>query len=373
MLTTSLAATSSALALFACLGLIMACTSPPSSHDDALGPPDLVITDARTQLKTTKVLPHFHAPITAGENLLWCSTMQLAWNELSTLVTGGAGKPSIGTPPNPLAAELLIARGSTSDIDVNAYVAHAGIGPDTINQIRTKLSQTFKGAASPKLLPATLGPTDILAYAYLFKNLEFETPFIKSKAPITFTTTALKAWGCWNDPLTKDLETIRGQVKILAYTSPTNWSVELTTKDPTDRLIISRLEPAATLAATCDAALALATEPAAAMGTRDTLKVPYLNFDITESFSQLTGTQISGAKASGTIDTAIQNIRFKLDERGAILKSEAVMGVTSAPMIRDQPKVMVCDGPFLIQMLKKDASTPYFAAWIANPEILTKN
>ncbi|MCX5690469.1 MAG: hypothetical protein NTV94_11920 [Planctomycetota bacterium] len=369
MLNASLAA----LALFACLGLIMACTTQPSSHDDTIGSPDLVITSASSQLKNTKVVPYFHAPITPNQNLLWCSTMQLAWNELSTLVTGGTGTPGIGMPPNPLAAELLIARGSTNDIDSNAYVAHAGIGPDTINQIRTKLSQTFKGAASPKLLPATLGPDAILAYAYLFKNLEFETPFIKSKAPIPFDAAKLNMWGCWDDHLAKDVDKIRRQVRILAYVSPTNWCVELTTKDPTDRLIIARLEPAPTLAATCDAALALATGPEMAMGMRDTLKVPYLNFDITESFAQLTGTQISGAKASGTIDTAIQNIRFKLDERGAILKSEAVMGVTSAPMIRDQPKIMICDGPFLIQMLKKDATTPYFAAWIANPEILTKN
>jgi hypothetical protein len=99
--------------------------------------------------------------------------------------------------------------------------------------------------------------------------------------------------------------------------------------------------------------------------------VPYLNFDLTESFEALKGVGISGPKGGGSISEAIQNIRLRLDEKGAVLKSEAVIGVTSAPMF-EEPKRMICDGPFLIQMMKQGATTPYFAAWVANPEVLAR-
>jgi hypothetical protein len=376
MFHTSAAAAASALALFASLAAVLACAQPPErpTHDQQAGKPDLVVANASSDLKHTQVVAQFQAPIAEGKSLLWCSTMQLAWNELSTLVTGGNGTPSLGDHPSTLAKDLLVGRGSAADLDAGSFVALAGMGPDTIAQIKDRLDKTFGGSASPKLLPTNLAPGEILAYAYLFKNLQFPTPFIRSKGPISWGSTKLNTWGCWSDDLVTNLSDIRKQVKILAYASRTEWSVELTTSSDQDRFIISRLTPGATLEATSDAALAMGkgSEPAS-MSLRDELRVPYLNFDITESFADLVGTHISGSKTAGTIDAAIQNIRFKLDERGAVLKSEAAMTVTSAPFIRDEPKIMVCDGPFLIQMIRKDATTPYFVAWVANPEILTKN
>ncbi|MEI7658000.1 MAG: hypothetical protein WCK33_08050 [Phycisphaerae bacterium] len=351
----------------------------PPSHDEQLGKPELKVSSVSKELKRTSIVAHLHAPMEAGRTLVWCSTMQLAWNELCSFVTGGQGQPTLSANPGPLAPELMKGRGTRGEIGEGSFVATAGMGPATLDRIKKELAETFKGQASPSLLPANLGPDEILAYAYLFKSLEFPTPFMTSRWPSEWGGGAggkpeatLDMWGWWKDREVPTEEEIRAQVKVLAYDTPERWSVELRTKSQGDRLVISRLAPGVTLAATVDAAneLGKGTEPGGMKGG-DTLRVPYLNFDLTESFEALKGVGISGSKAGGTISEAIQNIRFRLDEKGAVLKSEATIGVTSAPMF-DEPKRMICDGPFLIQLMREGASTPYFAAWIANPEVLAR-
>jgi hypothetical protein len=370
--------------LVAIAGLVAACAGfTPPSHAEIAGKPDLTIDDASSQLKHSKVVAQFQAPIAPGESLLWCSTMQLAWNELGTLMTGGEGSMRLSEPAGSLAPELMHGRGSTSDLSSDCYVACAGMGPATIDTIKRRLSDTFKGQASPKLLPASLGPDDLLAYAYLFKNLEFAKPFITSERPMAWkgpnaaaqAATTVDFWGSWQKHEVEKPWEIREQVSVMAYDSPEHWAVEIATKSTGDRLIIARLDPKATLAATCDEAMALGHgHDAQKLASDDVLQVPYLNFDVTRAFKELVGVGVSGKAHSGTITAAIQNIRFRLDERGAVLKSEAAITVTSAMPMGDkpQPKVMICDGPFLVILCSKEASTPYFAAWIANPELLSR-
>jgi hypothetical protein len=70
---------------------------------------------------------------------------------------------------------------------------------------------------------------------------------------------------------------------------------------------------------------------------------------------------------------AVQNIRFQMDEKGVRLRSEAHMSFGCSAEYRPLPKhVMIFDKPFLIMMERKGNSQPYFALWVANPELLVK-
>ena len=54
-------------------------------------------------------------------------------------------------------------------------------------KIDQELETKFQGEATPRLKPSredTLRPQDIVAYASLFKNLEFAVPFEKVAEPI---------------------------------------------------------------------------------------------------------------------------------------------------------------------------------------------
>lgn len=344
----------------------------PPSHDQLLGKPNLTISDAEKQLRRTRVVGALEAPHQPGTSLLWCSTMQLAWNELAETMNGGPG-PLRVDGDCPLADRLNASVASRDDLDPGSFVAMAGFGQDGIlEKIKAALKEKFSGAASPGLLPASVPPGEILAYAYLFKNLEFPEPFLRRKVALRMGDTDLKSFGLWNEHGLREWGKLAKQIEILAYESPSRWAAELRTKVAEDRVIVARLEPGATLADTVKAALAMKTaEEPLRFENSDTLIVPLMNFDVTRSYSELTGRTLTGTKASGTVSYAKQNIRLRLDERGAILKSEAAIGVTSAPVRRD-PKTMICDGPFLLLFARRGAEAPYFAMWVENPELLER-
>ncbi|MBS0195763.1 MAG: hypothetical protein JSR77_03300 [Planctomycetes bacterium] len=347
--------------------------SEPPKHDDILGKPGIVASDADKDLKHTRMVGAYETPHDPGTSLMWCGTFQMAWNELANTMNGGPG-PLRLKPDHPLAAQLNGSAASKADLDAASYVADSGFGRDGIlERIKKSLADTFHGAASPSLLPLTMEGDDILAYAYLFKNLEFESPFIRAKAPMKFGDAKLKTFGLWHDRDLKDWYAVAKQVEVRDYQSPTMWAVELKSKSKGDRLIVARLTPGRTLADTCKAALAMKSPEAMHFEDDDTLRVPLMNFDATRSFNELVGKIVEGAKGAGRITFAKQNIRFRLDERGAVLKSEAAIGVTAAaPMRPKTPKIMVCDGPFLLLMIREDAANPYFAMWVDNPELLEK-
>jgi serine protease inhibitor len=74
-----------------------------------------------------------------------------------------------------------------------------------------------------------------------------------------------------------------------------------------------------------------------------------------------------------TLLLALQNIRFQMDEKGVRLQSEAHMSFGCSAPYNPRPKhEMIFDKPFLIMMMRKDATLPYFALWVANPELLVK-
>jgi len=370
-------------ALFVSLaaGLAVACRShsddqPEKSggkqtHDELLGAPSLKVDDAKADLKQTSVvavLSTVHEPETS---YLWCSTFQLAWNELDSYLGGPVQVAGPGAEGLSLLAALQASSAGSGDLDEASFVAKAGQGNEILKVIRDELQTKFQGAASPSLLPQTLPKDGILAYAYLFKNLSFEQPLLKREVQLVFGTANVRAFGLWPDARSQDRQAQASQIDILTYDSPDRWCVELQTKSQDDRLLIARLEPGRTLQDTVDAAIAMSTGVTSKrMERNDRLVIPMMNFDVTRSYDELVGFSLAGSNRGGNISSAIQNIRLRLDEKGAILKSEAVIGVTSAPMDENRPREMVCDGPFLMLMMREGKTLPYFAMCVANPEIL---
>ena len=98
--------------------------------------------------------------------------------------------------------------------------------------------------------------------------------------------------------------------------------------------------------------------------------MPILNFDLWQEYAELYGKPITtaGPLQGMPIVLAMQDIRFRLDERGAILKSEsAAPAACAAP---ESPRQFIFDKPFLILLERRDASRPYFALWVDNSEPL---
>ena len=329
----------------------------------SMGEPDLKAN--ADELKQTIITSHLEQEIVPGTNVLWCNTFQLAWNELCDL-TGGP----IAMNPAPSMVPILNKKSaSAEDLDEESYVAMAGLANEGIyEKIRTELDKKFKGQANPNLLDTT-PEMDWIAYAYLFKQLPFKWAFTRFHKNVTFEGYKVDSFGIWqfmNDQ--KHKVRMAKQVDILDYQNNDDLIIELKTQAENDRSILAKIPPQATLSETIRAVekrIHLAKPEK--MVEMEHLYIPVLNFDVLREYSELYEHPIHTANENinGTsIIFAAQSIRFRLDERGAILKSE---GLAASGLSK---RNLVFDKPFLILLKRREAKAPYFALWVGNAELL---
>ena len=333
------------------------------SHAENVGEPDLKAN--AVELKHTIITPHLEQNIVTGTNVLWCNTFQLAWNELCDL-TGGP----IVMEPTPLMVSILNKRtASKEDLDEASYVAMAGLAREGIyEKIRKELEEKFKGQADPNLLDTT-PEMDWVAYAYLFKQLPFKWAFTRFHENLKFEGHDVDSFGIWqfiDDQ--KDEVRMAKQVDILDYKDNDDLIIELKTQAEDDRLILAKIPPQETLAETISAVeKRIHMAKPDKMVKMEHLYVPVLNFDLLREYSELYEHPIHSTNKSidGTsIIFAAQSFRFRLDERGAILKSE---GIAASGLVE---RNLVFDKPFLIMLKRREAKKPYFALWVGNAELL---
>ncbi|MBN2022343.1 MAG: hypothetical protein JW809_06070 [Pirellulales bacterium] len=346
----------------------------PLSHDDVAGKAHLKVT--AEQLKKTVISPHTEEPIAPDKNVLWCNTLALAWNELCDL----SGGPVQLVPDHPMVAILNKRAASKEDLDAASYVARAGLASDGIfEQIRRELEKKFSSQASPVLLDAMAQHelVDWFAYAYLFKNLPFECEFGRWADRLQFDGQPVEAFGLIpSSPDVSNNSIIAEQVSVLDYRSDDDFIVELHTKAKDDRLILAKVAPEGTLEDTIDA-IRRRVERAEPKWLQpgDTLLVPVLNFDVMREYGELhmRNLKSDNSAISGPVLAMVQSIRFRLDERGAVLKSEAVvggLGMAETVTLGPKPRNLIFDKPFLILLCRRGAKRPYFALWVGNIELL---
>ena len=362
-------------AAVAVLLAVMVCGAPSCQMDyDFTGKG--LLTASASQLKTTAVTPHLQTPIARGTNVLWCGTFQLAWNEVCNLI--GEDVHFVEDPP--MVAFLNKKAFTAADLDDESYVALAGFVRSGIRtKIQAELQRKFKGRAKPRHLPdmgLTPRPQDIIAYAYLFKHLEFATPFEKLGEPLHFQGTKLPAFGM-GSKYKREHREMCSQVSVLDYRSPDDFIIELKTKAASDRLILAKVTPGGTLGETIAHVISRCEKAAPAEATDgDILKVPKLNFDLTRSYHEILGRLLVAKNPDVAKDLRLlrvdQYIRFQMDEKGVRLKSEAVMqfGCSAGPPAPRPQHIMIFDKPFLIMLKRAAGKSPYFALWVANVELL---
>src|SRR5262249_18413113 len=97
------------------------------------------------------------------------------------------------------------------------------------------------------------------------------------------------------------------------------------------------------------------------------LLAPMMNWGIEHHFQEIESRNFKNAGFEGIwIDPAFQSFRFRLDETGAYVKSEALFGG------RAIARPLVCDRPYLIALRRRGAEQPYFLMWVDNAELLCK-
>lgn len=347
----------------------------PGSHDAAFSDAGLFKADA-SKLKDTFLIAHPATQLDPHSNVIWCGTLQLCWNEAIKLV----GEKLRFTTASPVVEMLNQEDFTVADLDRSSYVAIADFEKNHVeDEIRAALEKTFHGAASPELIPPAPphpGPDDFVAYSYLFKNLAFANVF-SDQVSLDFPDQPVECFGFDGDHRVEDA---RSQVTICDYQSDDDFVIKIATKSPKDELILAKVQPGATLAETISNVLQrVAHGNPADLTDRDSLAVPKLNFDLRRDFPELEGLVLAPTPAAKikdklVISKAEQLVRFQLNEKGAILKSEAVIVMRATAMANEPPPPpshqMIFDKPFLLMLRQKGALQPYLAIWIGNMTLL---
>lgn len=335
-------------------------------HEHVAGPP--AVKRRAEELKQTVVTPHLEFPLSKGKNVLWCATFQVAWNELSALAGGGIHMHD----EDPAVAALNRKAVSRTDLDEKTYVAVTGIAGDgVLASAWEDLDQKFGGAASPDLLPSpgSLPEGWAVLYSYLFANLPFEWAFERFEHPLRFGEAGVECFGIrqYLEDQENELKAA-SQLQVYDCRGEHDFIVELKTRMEDHRLFLAKVPPLATMAETIRSVQQrVASSRPVPLREEMNFEVPVLDFDVIRDYTELTGKtlDVQNRRLSGQqIASAKQQIRFRLDERGAVLKSESMI-------LACRDTNLVFNRPFLIMLQYVNGEMPYFALWIDNPELLT--
>lgn len=304
-----------------------------------------------------EVLPTMSAKTTVQDRV-WVGTFQLVWNDLMERVALGAPiRFSEGTPDsvNELNEKLF----TTEDISSKSYYKHLGkITKNTKKNIEKAIKKKFN-ETSDILDTLDLTPSNhrYIAYAMLKKDFKFEQPFNKL-GQSNFKDNQTEFFG-----ITKESsDDLRNTVEVLFYNS-NEYAVKLNTLGQ-DEVYIYRTSTTKPFNLIYEDML---KKQARYDGKKnfsdiDELKVPNLKFFEEKRFAELEGKRIKGTQAM--IETAIESIKFNMDNEGVELKSEAaiIAKLTSAaPSAKPEPRYFYFNDTFVLFLKEKNKEKPYFA------------
>jgi hypothetical protein len=316
------------------------------------------------------------APIVPGRNYVYCGSFQLAWNELQESIV----KAPIQLEGSPAMAAILNAqRFHESDLSPDCYLAMAGRVEDGIaGKVRRALAERFPAAKAE--VPDARTDKGFYAYAYLQKALPFREAFDRLPEPVLFASSAGQAavacFGFSDFSVRKPRDlALQDQVRILYYKSDNEFVIQLNTASTADELMLAKVPSEPTLRETIAAVRrSVEEEPDlgrdARLGQGESLIVPVVALNVERTYAELLGRglQNPGWEAY-EVTQACQVTRFRLDETGAHLASEGIVGIAG---LTEQPRRFVFDKPFLVCLTQKGAKAPYFALWVESAEVLEK-
>ncbi len=355
------------------------------SRRAAYTPPSATFAGSSELLQQTVIVPTLDSPCPPGKNVIWCSSFQLAWNEMKDKVVR-APLQVIGAEE--MAARLNAAQPSADDLDPGSFYAVGGrIGDGIIGKIEKEMAKKFPSRKLPDLQKYASDPDGMLAYSYLSAKVAFQHPFRQVERKFVFADsagaeTAVEAFGVWN--YSGRYDKIRQQVEVMYHRRggdrrasaggrPTKEYVLDLCKDSRPyQVVVAFVELRDSLAGTLDYIRLQVDAFQQDQYTRwetqlkkvDEVEIPEMVWRIDHQFQELSGKVVSNAGLP--ITGAMQTIEFRLDRTGVVLESDAYVSVTAAP------REFLFNRPFLVYMQKRGAQQPFFVMWVDNAELLTR-
>ncbi len=323
----------------------------------------------RTQeYKNTTVTPHLAVTINDNENVIYTSSFHLAWKMLENDILKSEVKIKENIP-------LVDHLNQTEPTPINEQYSLnlAGFVKDGIDiKISDELKRKF--SRNIDLSKYTHDPTNIICYSFFQRNIRFKTKFETFEQSFPFfgggRQYEVECFGIWTAGDSEQHQGIRELVNVMDHKSINDFIISISNPGEDDEIIIAVCDPAVTLGETIDVVnQRIKNSKPESLVNNDRLIIPKVSIDAQEKYFELYGIHLANRDFEDYFFTeAVHDISFELNESGAYADSEAKIMLEKGP----GPRTMIINHPFLIMMKERNSDKPYFAAWIADPEVLVR-
>jgi len=315
----------------------------------------------------TMIIAHLNEKVNPGQNIVFASTFLMSWKVLKENVIN---EDIYLKDPVSLSAHLNTASKTTEIYD--DFVALGGlVEDDVINTINTELYKNF-GIKDPGLNQYEDREDNIICYSYFAEKVTFRYPFMEHKKPYPFffnkSRMEVECFGLGDNDDIKNQDNIREQVELYDYVDCNDFIIKLNGNDDSNELYLAKVSFDQTMQQTINSVEDRITNSVPEqLNEGNLLTIPKINFNVDKTYDELLGKHLANEGFEKYFfAVADQHINFSLDESGAKTQSDAVVVLKKGP----NDGKLLFDRPFLLYMKKKGADQPFFALWIANPEIL---
>ena len=302
-------------------------------------------------------------------NRIWVGTFQIVWNEMLDNIIKHPVEFIGGTTQD--AKDLNAREFNKTDIGKDSYYTTYGfVEPKLKTRIEKAIKEKFNEASDIlDQFDFSYNPGNILIYAMLKKDFKFLEPFEKlADGVFGQNPNKVEYFGIAENSPSK----LYQNVSVLFYNSPNDYAVKLHTKSNDEVILYKTKDDKKFNELYKDVKNKTNNFSGNTyFNHNDRLKVPNINLYQMTSFPNVEGRAIKDSDFF--ISQTIETVEFKMDNEGVYLKSEAaiMMKLTSAgrpPQIRR----FYFDDTFVLFLIEKDKSVPYFALRVNDVETLNK-
>lgn len=299
---------------------------------------------------------------------LWCTTFQLVWNDFMDNINKGKPVEFVNGNP-PIADELNKRLYTESILSSDSYYKKYGLISKSLRKtIENGIKKQFNEKSDILNLIDWNAENSYLFYVMLIKDFNFEVAFDELKSS-TFNGSEEKVKYFGIDK--KSNKRLKGNVDVLFYNSADDYAVKLLTKE-NEEVILLRSEKN-------DSFENLYTyieenTKFDEFREKDELKIPNINVDELIKYDELCNKPIKDSNY--VISQALQTIKFKMDNKGGKLKSEAaIIAVKTAlfPPIDNSPRFFMFDKKFVLFLKEAEKDKPYYAMKVDDTSFLVKD